>query len=169
VITVGINYPQSDFKAQSISDAVAISTAVNQAGLSHLFNSLTLLTDDLLSEGYFIRGAVVRGRLYHDDRMVFGEALVDAFNLEANVVRYPRIMLRREVALDCKTYGIEAQVKQAHDGPLYLHTLNQMVNAVFLDCQQNQRSRIEVYERARHAIQRRFDEAVDNPRHFEKV
>lgn len=64
-----------DLRAQSISDAVCLSTACNAGGLSLLFFSLEMLTLDLLRRGFFIRGGVVKGKLYHDHQMVFGEAL----------------------------------------------------------------------------------------------
>lgn len=69
-------YTDADFRAQSISDAVAISTAANPHGLALMVYSLEQLTLDLLYEGFLIRGAIVKGSLYHDDKMVFGEALV---------------------------------------------------------------------------------------------
>ena len=78
-----------DFKAQSISDAVAMSVSVSNDGLLHLCSVLQGMTLDLLEKGYFVRGAIAKGRLYHDDKMVFGEALVDAFHMETQVVRFP--------------------------------------------------------------------------------
>ncbi len=95
----------SEFRAQSISDAVAISTVVNSIGLVQIFNALELLTERLLAKGYFLRGALVKGQLYHDEQMVFGEALVKAFRLESEIVRFPRIMATREIALDIEAYS----------------------------------------------------------------
>ena len=74
-----LDIEETDFLAQSISDAVAISTRVNGAGLAQILSSLQSLALDLLIEGFFIRGAVVRAPLYHDQGMVFGEALVRAY------------------------------------------------------------------------------------------
>src|SRR6266700_7162401 len=54
----------SDFRAQSISDAVAISTIPTQEGLADILEALQSLAVDLLVEGYFVRGAVVRAPLY---------------------------------------------------------------------------------------------------------
>src|SRR6476620_10610175 len=72
---------RSDFRAQSISDAVALSAATNAAGLGAIIHSVNQLAVDLLTQGFFIRGALVKDRLYHDDKMVFGNALVRAFRL----------------------------------------------------------------------------------------
>src|ERR1700683_4416881 len=54
-------------RAQSISDAVALSAEVNVEGLSAMFRILTFLSIDLLCQGFLVRGAVVKGPLYHDD------------------------------------------------------------------------------------------------------
>jgi hypothetical protein len=69
------NKSDSDFRAQSISDAVAISTRVTPTGLIEIFETLQALAIDLLIEGYFIRGAIVKAPLYHDNQMVFGRGL----------------------------------------------------------------------------------------------
>jgi hypothetical protein len=53
--------PDVDFRAQSISDAIAISTT--PMGLYKLLDAIERLAIDLLREGYFIRGALVRGNL----------------------------------------------------------------------------------------------------------
>jgi 1,2-phenylacetyl-CoA epoxidase catalytic subunit len=50
----------SDLKAQSISDAVCLSTAPSEAGLGQLYYSLMELTLNLLDQGFFVRGAIVR-------------------------------------------------------------------------------------------------------------
>jgi hypothetical protein len=87
----------TDFQAQSISDAVALSTRSTVNGLAMLFDTLERLSLALLHEGYFTRGGVCRGMLNHDTNMVFGEALVKAYKLESEVAKYPRIMLTKDV------------------------------------------------------------------------
>jgi hypothetical protein len=46
---------RSDFRAQSISDAVALSAAANAAGLGAIIHSVNQLAVDLLTQGFFIR------------------------------------------------------------------------------------------------------------------
>jgi hypothetical protein len=101
-----------DYRTQSISDAVALSTLPIAEGLLMLFGSLNQLTFNLLSEGYFVRGAIVRGRLYHDYGMIFGEALVHAYDLETTVVRYPRIMVHGNVLSGCPPDRFPSLAKQ---------------------------------------------------------
>jgi hypothetical protein len=80
----------TDFRTQSISDAVAISANMNREGLIEILRALEILTLRLLDKGYFIRGGLVKGRLFHDENVVFGDALVEAFRLESEVARYHR-------------------------------------------------------------------------------
>ena len=119
----------SNFRAQSISDAVALSTDATQNGLTHLFLTVEVLALDLLSTGYFIRGAIVKGDLYHDDKMVFGPALVHAYNLERAVVDYPRIMLPYNLFKDAQAiWGMQYKeyMRQANDGPFFIHVLRRL-------------------------------------------
>jgi hypothetical protein len=85
----------SDLKTQSISDAVCISSAHSAQGLDHLFYSIESLATKLLARGFFIRGAVVKGLLYHDTSKVFGQALVRAYQFESNVARYAEMLACR--------------------------------------------------------------------------
>ena len=170
-----------DMKAQSISDAVAISTALTGDGLVQLLFSLEQLTIDLLFEGYFIRGAVVKGKLYHDNKMVFGEALVDAINLEHEVVRFPRVMIHSAVVKDAFNDNnwlddFKNRILRADDGPYFLHALYDMERRVQSerekhgeDVDAEYSGELTYFAEVRNKIQQRFQEATDNPRHFEKV
>lgn len=183
------NAPQkdwsTDFQVQSISDAVAISTVANLSGLIHLFNAIETLAVDLLKEGYLIRGALVKGKLYHDDQMVFGDALVRAYDLESTVVRYPRVMVTSDIIeeINHSTRGFfveerkhyEIHLEQADDGPHYVHVLRNIASEISriqienLNLRPEKQHSLAEYERMRDTIQKRLRESVDNPRHFEKV
>lgn len=163
------------YRAQSISDAVAISVIPTVEGLVQLFSTISFITMALLASGYFVRGAIAKGRLFHDDTTVFGEALIRAYDLEQTVVRYPRIMLPTDVvtilnrddplALQCRRW-----LGFGDDGPMFLHVLFQMQQ----ELEKASRSAEETdglgrYYWIREMIINRLQEAVDNPRHFEKV
>jgi hypothetical protein len=161
-----------DLKVQSISDAVCLSTACTPGGLSHLLYGLEMLTFELLRKGFFLRGGIVRGKLYHDDQMVFGEALVEAYRLESTVARFPRIMIASTVRNDADDFenneGVRLKllqfIQQADDGPYYLHALRSMPLEV-----EDNKDTASYYNDIAQQIQRRFNDAVDNPHHFEKV
>lgn len=163
----------SDFRAQSISDAVCISTTATPMGLLHLFHTVEELAIRLLGDGFFVRGAIVRGRLYHDDKMVFGEALVRSFRLEQDVVRYPRIMITTPVvndvlaATDFET-DFAGFVAESEDGPRFLNVLRGACAAAESLDDLGDDQVVFCNDIAAH-IQRRLQEAYDNPSHFEKV
>jgi hypothetical protein len=177
-------HEESDFRAQSISDAVALSAAINAAGIGAIIHSINRLAVDLLTQGFFIRGAIVKDDLYHDDKMVFGKALIRAYGLETSVVDYPRVMVAREVVqyireLD-NSVTANRLLRRSEDGPIFLHVLR----AVELDMlpfdHGKQKGRVRFddgrfrgkllpYIDISEQIQRRFDEATDNPNHFRKV
>jgi hypothetical protein len=110
--------------------------------------------------------------------MVFGEALVEAYRLESTVVRFPRIMITRKVADDARLVKgalYDQRVRQADDGPNFLHVLHRLRDAMNNELLSNPQVHAEKskalsrYVGMGKQIQYRFDEAVDDPRHFEKV
>jgi len=170
---------ESDFKAQNISDAVALSTVAISVGLEHLFYVLEDLATNLLFNGYFVRGAIAKGNLYHDDKMVFGPALVDAYTLETTIADYPRIMVPRVVFKDAQNVwdkGYKKHIRQASDGPFHVHVLRQLeelVNAMNIpgatDTDRLFRSDLVYFTAIGTQIQKRLRQAVDRPHHFRKV
>jgi hypothetical protein len=173
-----IDVEHCDFRAQSISDAVALSTRCTVPGLSMLFAAVRKLAEASLHEGYFLRGAICKGLLFHDDTTVFGEALVKAYRLESAIVKFPRIMLAKNVVSDALSSDLkkdfEQHIKQADDGPFYQHVLwhLQMLLDVLKErnyAPEGSEHQLTYYAKMRDTIQRRFDDSVDTPRHFEKV
>lgn len=165
---------ESGLRAQSMSDSLCLSAEASPAGLAHMIFSIGSLGRALLEQGFFMRGALVKGALYHDDQMVFGEALVRAFNFEQEVALYPRIIVASEVVRDLREYAerdpqtgpFKNRVLQADDGPYFIHFLDyysDLLPVVGDGSLEDETNRIA--ER----IQDRLEEAIDNPRHFEKV
>lgn len=175
--TVGLvrNPELGDVRAQSISDAVCISAACHAYGLMHLFFVLEELAIELLGEGHFLRGAIVRGKLFHDENMVFGEALIDAYRLEQDIARYPRIMITSAVIRDIVTYREDEQfdaqffdsVAQSSDGPRFLNVLDGL--ATDLSVGTDHPRHVRNCNKLADQIEIRLEESFDNPRYFEKV
>ena len=164
-------FEEDDFRVQSISDAVTMSTAVTAKGLAALIEALEGLTFDLLSEGYFVRGALIKGPLYHDDETVFGPALVEAFRLESEVVKYPRIMVHSNVLHAAKDWlgeGYKQHIRHADDGPCFLHVLRWLEMAMMLSEPPKDYPAI-LLKDCQSMVQKRFRQSIDEPRYFEKV
>jgi hypothetical protein len=52
----------------------------------------------LLHRRVLCRGAVVTGKAYHRERILFGKAVIDAYEAERDVAKYPRIIIDNAVA-----------------------------------------------------------------------
>jgi len=50
-----------------------------------------------LRQGLLLRGAISVGDLFHADEVVFGEALVDAYEMEFNIAKFPRVVASERV------------------------------------------------------------------------
>jgi hypothetical protein len=86
-------------KARFFTDNVVIAEEVGFGGdhftLHGLTCQLALLQWELISEGYFLRGAIELGDLYIDDEIVFGPSLLDAYEAENTIAKWPRIVLAK--------------------------------------------------------------------------
>ena len=169
--------PKKLVKAQSISDAVALSTEPTMAGLLDMLQTLMHLAIDLLCEGFFVRGAIVKGPLYHDDHMVFGKALVEAYRYESEVAHYPRIIVVREVRDDIlkEAPSIMNLLRQSEDGPMFLDVLapimelGRKARSTNFKLNEEEAAMYGRFQRIKNRLQELYEEAMDTPRHFEKV
>jgi hypothetical protein len=173
----------TDLRVQTFSDSIVLSTGPTPDGLWHLLFVVHDLTNALLPRGIFIRGGVARGRMHHEDDILLGEAMVEAYDLESKVAGHPRIVLSKRVWLDAKQAAKEdpvwatyysSRLIRASDGPAFLHVLceYQAFNTQDRDASPrgakmhplNRRG-----EKVRKAIAERLEEAMDTPAHFLKV
>lgn len=167
----------TDFHAQSISDAVALSTLPNEMGLVQLLNATEQLTLDLLQQGFFVRGIILRGKLFHDDKMAFGETLVRAYEIERQVVRFPRVMLTKDVVEDLLRFrkdnrigkDVIRRIRQSQDGPSYVHVLRDAELLYSGNQPRNPKHDHDFFTNIRTQLSRRLEASVDHPGHFEKV
>ena len=63
-----------------------------------LFGSLGFFQMSMIRHGYLVRGAIAVGDLYMDDDVVFGPALLEAYDGEQKLARDPRIVLTPSAA-----------------------------------------------------------------------
>lgn len=82
----------------SFSDNLIVGSPIDERdpggqGLGMLLSSVQGYQLNLAARNRFMRGAITLGDLYMDDRLVTGQALLDAVDLEENVATYPRVVL----------------------------------------------------------------------------
>ena len=85
--------PLSDARCTHFSDSVVISVLNDKHGEHSLLHALKSVVTNALSSGFFIRGGITKGKLIHKDNLVYGPALIEAYNLENKIAKYPRIIL----------------------------------------------------------------------------
>lgn len=78
------------------SDNIVVAVPFNKENdlLGYLINFLALIQLFALEQGLLIRGAITKGKFFYDDVFVYGQALVEAVNLEEKSAIYPRIILQ---------------------------------------------------------------------------
>ena len=86
-------------KVKVMSDSICFYIDVNVANaLLCIIESCMMFQYDLHQNDIpiFLRGAIVRGKLYAKDDIMFGPGLTQAYLLEENNAKYPRIILTGE-------------------------------------------------------------------------
>ncbi|MBE6358194.1 MAG: hypothetical protein E7057_02980 [Lentisphaerae bacterium] len=125
---------KSNIKIKIFSDNIIIATEIQDtknimgyfANIEHF--SLLLYMNALLNHN-IIRGAISIGNLYMDDTLVYGEALLNAFNGESKIANYPRIIIERtifdyiskEMLNLCNFLEVDEVIREDIDGELYLN------------------------------------------------
>jgi hypothetical protein len=114
------------------SDTVVASCVPHPTAIKVLVSQVQFFCVGLMVAGLYTRGAIVSGKLHHHDGVILGPALVDAYELETKVAKYPRI-----VVADALLYAdgpFRARIQPGatikdHDG---LHVLNLFMGGMFL-------------------------------------
>lgn len=58
-----------------------------------VFNTLYFIQSQLTNRGFFTRGAITVDELYVDEKTIYGLGLIDAYEAESKLAKYPRIIL----------------------------------------------------------------------------
>lgn len=165
-------YEPVDFQVQSFSDCIVMSEAGTPDGLVHLINCVVSAILDLLTFGFFVRGAVAKGPLHHVGSVILGPALIKAYKMEASVARYPRVLVDEETYADFRSPKIkdarkrkfEHVVRSDDDGPPildYLHPIR------FIEAQYPEQA--PDAECMRTEIERALHRSIYDPSHYEKM
>lgn len=75
--------------------------------------------------GWLIRGGITIGELFIDDIMVWGNALLKAYDLENNIAIYPRIVVDSEILHEInKDKALHEFIQQDFDNIIFLNYLS---------------------------------------------
>jgi hypothetical protein len=118
----------------TFSDHIVISyplqTISSVTGFEEQFTALTIMSDfsrrlaaiaaAALSIGFLVRGGATVGKLFHAQGVVFGEAPVEAFQIESQVSVYPRVVLSPHIVYG-RPFSTEKQATIAKDSDGMYH------------------------------------------------
>ena len=112
------------------SDCMCVSQCISGSYFS-FYAGVCLICLGLIGSGYPVRGAISRGKLYHQGNVIFGPCLVRAYQLESKLSFYPRIIVDPQmiVANGDDTDDLNLIVRD-EDGVLMLNYLSQQLIGV---------------------------------------
>ena len=84
-------------RVTQFSDSIVVSYELTEPGaVFDMLYDIYMLQIELIQHGFLVRGAIAIGKLFHDDEIVFGPALVEAAELE-KLAMYSRVILGRDI------------------------------------------------------------------------
>lgn len=91
------NTAQRNLEVNQFSDSIAISSEPTMDGFISVIWACGWLQADLLYSGILTRGGISIGPLVHENDLIYGEAMIKAYQIESSVAVYPRIVIDDEV------------------------------------------------------------------------
>lgn len=121
------------------SDTIVMSCSPTKDAVGHLLYIAQQFCNRLLlsPSPQFTRGAIVVGDLYHRGNVIFGPALIEAYRLESQVAKHPRVLIAPSVSqlLDIQLAPArrptEHPVHTDRDGWLFLDALQEAGDTAF--------------------------------------
>lgn len=101
---------ETDLRTQNFSDSLILSAVDTPDGLWHLLLSIDALAWNLLQLGILIRGGVTIGGMRHDEHLVFGVGVNEAYRLESTVAKTPRVVLGAKAFDAAARYAAQGEV-----------------------------------------------------------
>lgn len=97
---IGDEALQKTRQVTQFSDCVVCSFDVTQpSAVFDLLNSTGFMIVELADEGYLVRGGITCGQLIHTEDYLLGPAMNEAYRLESQVAKHPRVVIDPEVLI----------------------------------------------------------------------
>ncbi len=119
--------PALGMRFTHFSDCIVLSIDRTAEGLWETFQSIQVLTFNLLQFDVLLRGALVAGGAHHGKDFVYGTAVNRAYLLESECARDPVTLLSSEVVEDAKEHGqpYSDWIREDPPGRYFIHYLRQ--------------------------------------------
>jgi hypothetical protein len=161
----------SNLQMTAFSDCYVLSEV---APAWHVLAAVQALGSHFLAEGILTRGAVVKAKAYHNRRVLFGPGIVEAYRLESEVAKYPRILVSEAVLEETRGYH-EGRwngqlLKRDVDGCWFVNLLVPSLSSwSALSDSQGQQDTIVHLQQVRRSLKSLWTDANGNPGHMSKV
>lgn len=120
-----ISYPTIRLATDTNSDELTTSIMI----LSFFTGLLKRIAAAALRIGFLIRGGATIGQLFHSQGVVFGEALIEAYEIESSTSVYPRVVLSPTITARPswmqKAFGVE----KSEDGLFHFNYIRTLLFA----------------------------------------
>ncbi len=80
------------------SDSIVLSYPLSlKSSCFYILLDIVHLQLEMMNLGILMRGGVTVGKLYHKNNVVYGPAMVEAYDIESKLAIYPRVLVNEEV------------------------------------------------------------------------
>lgn len=92
-----------------------------------------VIQEKMIANGFLVRGGITKGDFYCDNVLIWGRALVHAYDLESNIAIYPRIIVDPELVANLELFtkpddpinkNQSKWIFQDYDGLVYIDYLH---------------------------------------------
>ena len=164
----------------SFSDSIAVTVKCDENNInesfSTLISNLSYVGATLMMKGILFRGGITIGNVVHTtDGIIFGQGLIDAYQLESKSAVFPRVLLsdrlikKLNYPLESKKnrYPYHQYIKRFSDGSVGFH---QMIYFEVLQTwvEMSQTKLTQSLNKIKNTIIKGLDSSFENPRVFEK-
>lgn len=125
----------------SFSDLIVVSISLSEIDNIDLeIAEFYYLLMNSFFKGFLLRGSIVYGKLVHTNNIIFGPGLIDAYNKERSIAKYPRIIIDEVIVSDLLDLETKSKLPKScrdfisrdFDGLYYIdlfHSLREYVNS----------------------------------------
>ena len=116
----------SRYRSAFFSDTLVLAAPIvretdDATEIELLMRHASWLQSNLIAEGFFVRGGLSVGSLHLSDQVLFGPALVEAYDLESRAALYPRIVLSRTAAETQRGPAAGSMLMRDDDGQIFIN------------------------------------------------
>ncbi|MBB6691065.1 hypothetical protein H7B90_06575 [Cohnella xylanilytica] len=104
--TTKLNETGLQLQLVQFSDSIVLATKYDKQNFNDFLNKIGKYQYDLFSEGILSRGGIAFGKHFYRDGFMFSLGLIEAYNIETSLARYPRIIISNDL-LDIVTTGTD--------------------------------------------------------------